>query len=126
MARLLIIEPNKIIAKQYSTYLVNKGHDVSVHSEAQAAIIAADSNKPDVIIMELLLTAHNGVEFLYELRSYSEWQNIPVIVLSRISQIESGISSKLIESLGISIVLYKPETSLAKLNSRIEKLLVKS
>jgi len=47
---------------------------------AQAAVHAADERQPDVVVIELQLPAHNGVEFLHEFRSYPEWQWIPVVV----------------------------------------------
>lgn len=122
MAKILLIEPNKILAKQYSSALSKAGHEVEVKPEAQAAIISADKARPDVIIMELLLARHGGVEFLYELRSYGEWQDIPVVILSRIDS-NDVLDNRLAKTLNVTNILYKPEASLSKVVSTVDKLL---
>lgn len=123
MAHVLLLEPNKVLADQYRNFLARKGYEVAVWPDAQAAIIAADAKQPDIIIVELLLAGHSGIEFLYELRSYGEWQRIPVLVLSRIARADSGLTSRMATELGIVDYLYKPETSLEKLAHTLEKTL---
>lgn len=115
MTDILLLEPNQVMARQYTAYLSDHGFRVSHLADAQAAIIAADTRRPDLIIMELLLAGHSGVEFLYELRSYSEWQSIPVIILSRISHADSNLDAKVMARMGIRAYLYKPETKLSRL-----------
>lgn len=123
MANVLLLEPNKVLAGQYCEFLESKGYEVAVWADAQAAIIAADAKRPDIIIVELLLAGHSGIEFLYELRSYAEWQRIPVLVLSRITSADSGLSPRMAQELGIRDYLYKPETSLEKLARAVEQTL---
>ena len=62
-----------------------------------------------------MLAGHSGVEFLYEFRSYSEWRNIPVIILTGVPRGELGLSDVAMTDLGVVGYLYKPETSLAGL-----------
>lgn len=126
MANILIIEPNNIIAAQYRNYLVEKGHKAVVCRDVQAAILCADSKTPDIIILELLLKTHNGIEFLYELRSYSEWQDIPVIINSRLPSEDSGLTKEAIKQLGITEYFYKPETKLLRISDKIDRLLIKA
>src|SRR5690606_36613423 len=123
MVRVLLLEPNRLLARQYTQCLESRGHHDLHLADAQAAIIAADKARPDAIVMELLLAGHSGIEFLYELRSYSEWHRIPVIILSRIATEESGMSKHLQMELGISAYLYKPDITLKKLGSILDKAL---
>jgi DNA-binding response OmpR family regulator len=120
MAHILIIEPNKLLAEQYETYFETQGHTVMWASKAQDAINRADDTKPDIVISELLLTSHSGVEFLHEFRSYVEWQLIPVIILSRLPRENLQASDEVLRSLGVKNYLYKPETSLKRLCTKID------
>lgn len=119
----LLIEPDKILARQTAEYLSSRGFAVRNAYSAQEAIVMVDDQAPDIIIMEILLTKHSGVEFLYEFRSYVEWRNIPVIVLSRIGQSELQVTKKTIKDLGINLILYKPDVRLSDIYDHIEKIL---
>lgn len=123
MARILLLEPDRLLASQYHDFLAGQGHEVQVFADAQGAIVATDAVKPEIIIIELLLAGHSGIEFLYELRSYTEWHDIPVIVLSRIPPAETGLTDKTMKELRIAAVLYKPNTSLKKLAAQVDKML---
>jgi DNA-binding response OmpR family regulator len=123
MANILLLEPNRLLASQYRRYLEQQDHVVTWCQNAQNGINIADSMTPDIVIMELLLAGHSGIEFLYEFRSYSEWQNIPVIVLSRLPRTGVTSSDRVFLELGVLSYLYKPETSLHSLGQKLESIL---
>lgn len=122
MARILLIEPDRVLAETYALCLNTAGHKVVACAGAQAAILAADQAPPDLVILELQLVEHSGVEFLYEFRSYKEWQAIPIVVQTSVSQSEFKQSSQLLKSeLKIAGYLYKPQTSLRQLLSTVHE-----
>lgn len=123
MARILLLEPNQLLASQYKQFLESKGYTVVSCKNAQDGINRADQINPELVVMELLLAAHSGIEFLYEFRSYGEWRKVPVIVLSRIPRSEIIASDKVLNELGISVFLYKPETTLQRLGERVSAVL---
>ncbi len=117
MANILLIEPDHSLARAYKQALEIAGHQVLVSSSAQTAVDAADEVRPDVVVMELQLIAHSGIEFLYEFRSYADWQDIPVIVLSKVPPAEFNRCSRTMrEHLGVSAYCYKPQTDLKQLS----------
>lgn len=115
MARILLIEPNKLLGRTYATALQHVGHNVILTDSAQAAVNAADCGSPDIVVMELQLVGHNGIEFLYEFRTYSEWQQIPVLIHSLVPPTEFSTNLVLWGELSASAYLYKPRTSLQQL-----------
>ncbi len=116
MANILLIEPDKVLAEIYAAVLAADKHDVVTKATAQAAITAADHAKPDLVILELQLVEHSGIEFLYEFRSYLEWQAIPVLIHSQVPPGEFANSRQLLErELGVTDYLYKPRTTLDQL-----------
>lgn len=124
MAAILLIEPDRLLAEVYYQALIAAGHNVSVCPNAQAAILAADQITPELVILELQLVEHSGIEFLYEFRSYPEWQAIPVIMHSHVPPVEFRGNSQLLEQeLGVKAYLYKPQTSLQQLLRSVGQLL---
>ena len=120
MAQILLIDPDRALARTYFEALRFVGHKVQICSTAQAGIFCADDIRPDVVILELQLVAHSGIEFLYEFRSYPDWQAIPVIVTTNVPAGEFAGSWKLLrEHLAVSRYLYKPLTSLKNLLSTV-------
>jgi DNA-binding response OmpR family regulator len=116
MSYVLVIEPDRLLAASYHQALTSAGHTVIVCAGAQAAIMAADHSRPDLVILELQLVEHSGIEFLYEFRSYVDWQTIPVILQTQVPPAEfNGNRQLLTGELGVATYLYKPQTSLRQL-----------
>lgn len=116
MSNILLIEPNTLLAKTYTEALQHAGHIVAHVMGAQAAVDAADRQTPDIVIAELHLPGHSGIEFLHEFRSYAEWTGIPVILNTVLTagQIAPALEA-LHRDLGIREVLYKPRATLQDL-----------
>jgi len=115
LKHILVVEPDIIQARVMREYLQNESLSIQAVATAQEAIAAADVQLPDVVIMELALPAHNGIEFLHEFRSYAEWSDIPVLVFS----LQHVHDSSVLGSLGRVSYLYKPQTSLAELKQQV-------
>jgi len=111
-----MLEPDAVLADVYSQALALDGHVVRRTVTAQDGVFKVDELRPDLILVELQLVAHSGIEFLYELRSYGDWQTIPVIVHSCIPPTEFEDSAQLLrELLHVRTYLYKPQTTLKAL-----------
>lgn len=110
-----IIEPDKLLARQYAAAFASRGVPAVVYQNAETAIAEIDKQIPALIILELQLPNHSGVEFLHELRSYKDLAMIPVILQSFVPHHELGMSDKMQRLLKINEYLYKPQTSLSKL-----------
>lgn len=116
MANILMLEPDRILANTYRQAFELDGHNVRRTVSAQDAVFQVDELAPDVILVEIQLVAHSGIEFLYELRSYAEWQKIPVLIHSSIPPLEFEDSMELFKNmLHVRAYLYKPHTTLQSL-----------
>jgi DNA-binding response OmpR family regulator len=123
MNKILLIEPDRLLAESYKLALEAVGYQVTPVSGAQAGIMAIDQQRPDAIVLELQLIGHSGIEFLYELRSYPEWNGIPVIVQSQVPVAEFAGNWQILQTeLGVQAYLYKPQTSLAGLVGKLKGL----
>jgi CheY-like chemotaxis protein len=122
MADILLIEPDRILAETYLHALASAGHSVGVCASAQAAIMVADQIQPEVVVLELQLVEHSGIEFLYEFRSYPDWQNVPVVIQSYVPPQEFASSAELLkQELGVTKYLYKSHTTLKQLIAAVNE-----
>ncbi len=122
MPNILLIEPDRRLTETYRRALEAAGHAVTTANGAQAAIMAADAAKPDLVILELQLIEHSGIEFLYEFRSYLDWQAIPVIIQSQVPPGEFNDNRQLLaQELGVKAYLYKPHTTLRQLLAQVDE-----
>lgn len=112
MGKVLLIEADKIIAGNLARKLAQAGYEVDWQVGPQAGIDSADSAPPDAVILDLLLAGRSGVEFLYEFRSYPEWQAVPVIIYSHVSEAELSASHPALAELGVRAFHYKPTATL--------------
>lgn len=120
MAQVLVLEPDKTLAQIYKRGLSLDGHTVQVCYDAQDAICAADALTPDLAILELQLVGHSGIEFLYEFRSYADWRDVPVIILSVVPPAEFMTTEKVLRmQCGVATYLYKPITTIADLSQAV-------
>src|SRR4051812_36223391 len=122
MAHIILLEPDRMLAEIYREMFEKAGHSVIPCASAQAAVFAADQQSPDVVVMELQLIEHSGLEFLYEFRSYLEWSETPVIIHTHVPAGEFSANWQLLRTqLTVSNYLYKPVTTLHRLLQSVER-----
>jgi DNA-binding response OmpR family regulator len=122
MTKILLLQSDDQLAANTTAYLKRKGFDVSAHKDPQAAVAEADANLPDIVILDLSLAGRTGVEFLYELRSYPDWQAIPAIITGSltIQHVQPYLDS--FNQLDVAVYLPRQTTSLARLAQEVSRL----
>jgi DNA-binding response OmpR family regulator len=117
---ILIVEDDQLLAKALEAKLLQEDFDVSFAIDGQSAVEAAVRDKPDVILLDLLLPIMGGFEVLSSLKLNDETKDIPVLILSNLSQakeIERG------QDLGAKEYLIKSDVSLKTVLEKIRGLL---
>lgn len=113
--RILLVEPDVLLGKVYNEALHAAGYIVDWVTSAQAAVYAADKNIPNVVILEMQLKQHNGVAFLQEFRSYADWEEVPVLLHTVLPPMRLQVFKDALQEMGVSEVMYKPQTTLRQL-----------
>src|SRR5262245_18418327 len=80
--RIVLVEPEGVLAEVTAFRLELLGYGVEIISNADEAVDAARSMKPDLIITDLVLGSSNAIKLLEALTSQQETNEIPVMVLS--------------------------------------------
>jgi two-component system alkaline phosphatase synthesis response regulator PhoP len=76
---ILIVDDKDSLRKMVSSYLAEEGYRVVEASNGREAIFVARYEKPDLIILDLMMPEMGGYEFM---RVYSREADTPVIVLT--------------------------------------------
>lgn len=105
MSKVLIIEDELDVQKVVARRLLQHGFEVVVADDGCRGIELAHSSGPDLIILDFMLPAGNGLVVLKNLRSSSHTRYIPVVILTSMKNEE--YKQKILEE-GVSAYLEKP------------------
>jgi two-component system KDP operon response regulator KdpE len=125
MGRILLIEPDEILGATIGYYLKRRKHHVIHVQDSQGALIEADTRRPDLVILELAMPQHNGIAFLQEFRSYSDWLGIPIVIYSHIPLEDTGMDENAWLRHGVESYAYKSAVGLDGLGQRVGNCLAK-
>jgi CheY-like chemotaxis protein len=86
MKQLLVVEDSRLIRTTMKRILVEEGFGVVDVSDGEKALQFARQSRPDLIILDMLLPKMGGELVLRSLKQDPTTTNIPVIVVSSLSQ----------------------------------------
>lgn len=122
-ARILIIEDDKFLIKLYSNKLRREGFEVMEAISGEEGLNKVLLEKPDLVILDLVLPHKSGFEILSEMKMRPETKDIPVVILTNLGQ-ESDIKRGL--SLGAAAYWVKTDFSINQLPEIVKEHLVKA
>jgi len=94
--KILIAEDEEAIRGVMYDALVAEGFNVSVAGDGQEALQGASEEKPDLILLDVLMPRMDGTAVLKELRSNEDTKHIPVILLTNLDEL--SIVSKAVDA----------------------------
>jgi len=118
--KILIIEDDQRINKVYTAKLLIEGIEVSTALDGEEGLRRIYNEKPDLILLDLMLPKKSGFEILKEIKKDEKIKDIPVLILSNLAQekeIEEGLA------LGAQDYLVKTNYSIQQVMERIKKAL---
>ena len=80
--RLLLIDDDAAVHALLDEELTALGFSVACAYSGEEGLNVARDTGPDVIILDLMMPKMDGFEFLDELRSRSDWQGVPVVIVT--------------------------------------------
>ncbi len=83
--KVLLIEDETLLTQMYSKKLNEDGYDCTVADNGEIGVKMADEIVPDIILCDIMMPVKDGIETLKELKANPKTQNIPVIMLTNLS-----------------------------------------
>lgn len=120
--KVLLIEDDQFLAKMYTTKL--NMEDIAVHlaPDGQEGINLAKAEKPDIILLDIILPKMDGWQVLEALKADAKTKSIPVLLLTNLGQqedIEKGLK------LGATDYLIKAHFTPSEVLDKIKSILNK-
>ena len=82
----LIAEDDIFFQKFYSTELKELGYEVTIAANGVQALESMHTQKPDVLILDIIMPEKDGFEVLEEMSQDTSLKTIPVLVFSTLGQ----------------------------------------
>lgn len=90
--KILVADDDPSMIQVLTDKLAGEGFIVVVASNGQECLELAEKQKPDLMLLDLMMPAMNGMEVLEKIRAMDEWgKTIPVIVITNIDPDESVV-----------------------------------
>lgn len=85
-AKVLLVEDSKFLRIANQRALARAGYEVSTAADGEEALRVANEKLPAIILLDMMLPRLSGLEVLHALKQNPATTDIPVIVLTSLSQ----------------------------------------
>ena len=118
--KLLIVEDDTVLQKALSSYLTTETFEVISALDGEEGIRMALSEKPDLILLDIVLPKKDGYQVLQEVKANSETKHIPIVLLTNLGSIADV--EKALE-MGATTYLVKADYKLEEVDAKIKEIL---
>jgi CheY-like chemotaxis protein len=105
-ARILIADDDPLVTRTVSERLRTEGYEVFIASNGREALLQAMEERPDLIVLDVLLPYLTGLQVLDAIRHDAQLRATPVVLLSVLSSPESVARATLADP---DVYLTKPQ-----------------
>ncbi len=86
MAKVLIVDDDMTLRELYEERMKAEGFTIISASDGEEAIEKTTKEKPDVILLDIMMPKINGIDVMKMLREKDETKDIPIIILTALIQ----------------------------------------
>lgn len=119
---ILIAEDEKALQNILSKRFEEQGFVVSTADNGRACITMATEQKPDAIILDVLMPEMNGIECLKAIRDTSWGKEIPILVLTNLTADDSDLVKAIFEK-SPNFYLVKMDWSIDSIIEKVHEML---
>ncbi len=122
MSKILLIEDDKDQILLYQTKFELEGYSFVAVDNGMKGLEMAEKEKPDIILIDLLMAGMGGIEVLEELKKNPKIKNIPTVIVTNLDK--RKLAQKAMD-LGALDFIVKSRVPLREMMARIEGFLKK-
>jgi DNA-binding response OmpR family regulator len=86
--KILLVEDDIMLRKLISKKFASEGYTMITAADGKKGLESVKENRPDLVILDLLLPVMDGFEVLKRLKEDESLKTIPVVIMSNLSQKE--------------------------------------
>ena len=118
--RILLVEDDRFLRRACEASLRQRGFTVATAADGEEALRSVKAERPDLILLDMLMPKLSGIEVLRALRGDETTRDIRVLVLSNSSR-EQDVAE--VKKLGVVGYFVKADLSLKDLGDKVTRLL---
>jgi DNA-binding response OmpR family regulator len=118
--KILIVEDDIALRNVYETRFKLEGYDVMIAGDGEEGLSIAVKEKPDVVVLDLMMPKISGMDVLDILKSTPETKKIPVLILTALTQ-ESVKTKGFV--FGANEFMVKSESKLEEIVEKVKSML---
>jgi DNA-binding response OmpR family regulator len=119
--KVLIIDDEKGVLKMYNEFLTANNIEVFQATDGQTGIKLAKEQKPDVILLDIIMPRYNGLDVLKDLKADPDVKNIPVFLLTNLPAESSEDKARELGAAGYLVKAeYEPKMVLDVLRGAVQ------
>ncbi|MCK5061687.1 response regulator [Candidatus Parcubacteria bacterium] len=118
--KVLIVEDDKMISAMYETKLKQEKYNVIIAENGSQGLDLAVKEKPDLVLLDVILPQMDGFSVLRELRLNSNTKKIPIIMLTNLGTSEDQEKGK---KMGATDYWIKAQMTPAQVSDKVKELL---
>src|SRR3972149_5241440 len=77
--KILVVDDEETMVRSLSTLFAEEGYEVAVATDGGQALEAARAERPDLILLDVMLPSVDGMEVCRQIRT---WSTVPIIMLT--------------------------------------------
>lgn len=116
--KILIVEDDKFLNKVYGQFLKRENYEIDFMFSGKGVLEKAKEFKPDLVLLDIIMPEEDGFEVIKNLKNDSETKNVPVVVITALSQEED---LQKLKALGASEYFIKTDIEFKEIVKIIEK-----
>lgn len=118
--KILIADDDQHVIDTVGSVLKDAGFEVLTAFDGQEGLDTALKEKPDLLVLDIIMPKKSGLETLFELRQNSWGKNVPIIILTNVNDNEQ--LAKALE-LGVDEYMIKSNVHLSHIAERAKHIL---
>jgi CheY-like chemotaxis protein len=107
VTKVLLVEDDPLIYRLYEKLFKLEGFELELAENGQLGLDKLETFHPDIILLDVMMPTMNGLEMLSKLKTEPSTQNIPVIVLTNVSDV--SIANQALQR-GAALCIVKSES----------------
>jgi len=118
LKKILVVDDDKNICELLNLYLKNEGYEVIFAYDGSTAVTQAKEEKPDLIILDVMMPVINGWEACKLIRQFS---NVPIIMLTAMDTLENKVQGLNIGADDYIVKPFEPKEILARISAHLRR-----
>lgn len=88
--RILVVDDDPLLRGSIAMVLEDEGYTVELAADGKKALESVAANRPDVILLDVMMPHMSGTQVLKILKDDSQTANIPILIMTAINGMAGG------------------------------------